>query len=163
DSQILMDMNYAHAIINGEIYNDINPQLPNLLQTETYQLVLSKKGEFIELANWDYFKKVLIVNLTQNYESKLIDSNVLKGYYLYYQYQENVEATVIPRVLELFEVFGKSCIIDNAIPLAREMVNPFGGANLQKSISFIAQKESKFPNSVFFSGTVKTTDDDNEC
>src|SRR5690606_15874927 len=53
DSQILMDMNYAHAIINGEIYNDINPQLPNLLQTETYQLVLSKKGEFIELANWD--------------------------------------------------------------------------------------------------------------
>jgi hypothetical protein len=164
DSQILVDFNYADAIINGAIYNEPPPNnLPNYLRTETYKLVLDKNGEFIELSNWEFFSTVLIQNLKISYKANLIDSNTLKHYYLYYQKQDNVEKAVLPRVLELIDIYGKSYQLENTYSLAREIVNPFKGKNLLKSCIFKPYKDPSFPNSVFFSGKVKTNDIDNEC
>ncbi len=162
DSQTLIDFNYADAIIDGKIYNE-ETQYPNYLRTETYNLVLDSKGEFLELSNWEKFAAIVIQNVRLAYMSKNLDSNTLKYYYMYYQNQENVEKSVIPRVLELFDLFGKSCQLESNYSIAREMVNPFGGNSLLKSCSFKTFKESKYPNSVFFSGSVKTGSEDNDC
>ena len=35
----------------------------NFLKTETYQIALTPKGEFIELVNWEFFAQVLIDNI----------------------------------------------------------------------------------------------------
>lgn len=164
DSQVLVDFNYADAIINGSIYNEpTQNNLPNYLRTETYKLVLNKKGEFIELSNWEFFSSVLAQNLKISYNMRQIDSNTLKYYYLNYQVQENVEKDVIPRVLELIDIFGKSYQLENNYPLAREIVNPFNGQNLLKSCIFRPYRDLAFPNSIFFEGKIKTNDIDNEC
>ncbi len=164
DSQTLVDFNYADAIINGSIYNETPPNnLPNYLRTETYKLVLDNTGKFIELSNWEFFASALIQNLKIQYKANMLDSNTLKYYYLYYHSQDNVEKAVIPRVLELIDIYGKTYYLENDYSLAREIVNPFKGRNLLKSCTFKPFKDSKFPNSVFFSGQVKTSDIDNEC
>jgi len=162
DSQTLIDFNYADAIIDGKIYNE-ETKYPNYLRTETYNLVLDAKGEFLELSNWEKFASIVIQNVKMSYLSKNLDSNTLKYYYLYYHNQENVEKSVIPRVLELFDLFGKSCQLESTYSIAREMVNPFGGNNLLKSCPFKPFKDPKYPNSVFFSGSVKTNYEDNDC
>lgn len=164
DSQILVDFNYADAIINGAVYNEPPPNnLPNYLRTETYKLVLDHNGEFIELSNWEFFSTALIQNLKLSYKANLIDSNTLKYYYVYYQNQDNVEKAVLPRVLELIDIYGKSYQLENNYSLAREIVNPFKGKNLLKSCIFKPYKDPQYPNSVFFGGKVKTNDIDNEC
>jgi hypothetical protein len=164
DSQTLVDFNYADAIVNGQIYNETPSNgLPNPLRTETYKLVLDKTGKFIEVANWEFFGSILIQNLKFQYKSSMLDSNTLKYYYLYYHNQENVENAVIPRVLDLIDIFGKSYILENNYSLAREIVNPFKGRNLLKSCTFKPFKDPAYPNSVFFKGQVKTNDIDNEC
>lgn len=164
DSQTLVDFNYADAIIDGAIYNEppINNN-PNYLRTETYKIVLDNTGKFIELSNWEYFASFMIENLKLQYTANLIDSNTLKYYYLYYHNQENVEKSIIPRVLELFDIYGKTYTLENNYSLAREIVNPFKGRNLLKSCTFKPYRDAKFPNSVFFAGQVKTNDIDNEC
>lgn len=165
DSQTLVDFNYADAIINGAIYNEPAPANipPNFLRTETYKLVLDKNGEFEELSNWEFFSSVLIQNLKMNYKANLIDSNTLKYYYVYYQNQDNVEKAVLPRVLELIDIFGKTYQLENNYSIAREIINPFQGKNLLKSCNFKLYKDPQYPNSVFFGGKVKTNDIDNEC
>jgi|GEM_PF-1442008 hypothetical protein len=162
DSQVLMDFNYADAIINGKVYNEPTAQ-PNFLRSETYKLVFTEKGEFVELSNWEMFASVLIQNIKQSYRNQTMDSNALKYYYLYYHDQEKVEFAVIPRVLELFNIAGDTYNLETSYSLAREIVNPFGGNNLQKSCLFKPYKDAKFPNSVFFAGKIKTNSDDNEC
>ncbi len=159
DSQTLIDFNYADAMIDGKVYNENN----NYLRTETYKLVLSPKGEFIELSNWEFFASVLIQNTKILYANRGIDSNTLKYYYLFYHSQENVEKTVLPRVLELFDILGETYHLETNYSLAREMVNPFQGNNLLKSCSFKPFKTAAYPNSVFFEGKIKTNSDDNEC
>jgi hypothetical protein len=162
DSQTLIDFNYADAIIDGKIYNEPT-KYPNYLRTETYNLVLDARGEFLELSNWEKFAGIVIQNLRMTYLAKGMDSNSLKYYYLHYHSQENVERAVIPRVLELFDLFGKSCQLESTYSIAREIVNPFNGGSLLKSCAFRPFKEAKYPNSVFFSGSVKTNSEDNDC
>jgi hypothetical protein len=162
DSQTLIDFNYADAIVNDRLYNE-ETKYPNYLRTETYNLVLDNKGEFLELSNWEKFASIVIDNIKLSYLSKNLDSNALKYYYLYYHNQENVEKSVIPRVLELFDLFGKSCQLESTYSFARELVNPFGGKNLLKSCPFRMFKDPKYPNSTFFSGSVKTNSEDNDC
>jgi hypothetical protein len=162
DSQTLVDFNYADAIIDGKLYNE-ESKFPNYLRTETYNLVLDSKGEFLELSNWDKFASIVIQNMKVLYQQKKLDSNSLKYYYLYYHNQENVEKAVLSRVLELFDLFGKTCELENTYSFAREIVNPFNGAPLQKSCAFKPSKNVKYPNSIFFSGSVKTTSEDNDC
>ena len=82
---------------------------------------------------------------------------------MYYHNQENVENAVLPRVHELFDILGETYNLETNYSLAREMVNPFGGNNLQKSCLFRPRKDSKYPNSVFFSGKLKSNSDDNDC
>jgi hypothetical protein len=163
DSQTLIDFNYADAIIDGKIWNEEETQFPNYLRTETYNLVLDSKGEFLELTNWERFASIVIQNIKLSYLTNNLDSNTLKYYYLYYHSQENVERAVIPRVMELFDLFGKSCQLESTYNIAREMINPFGGANLLKSCAFRPYKEPRYPNSVFFSGSIKTNYEDNDC
>ena len=162
DSQVLMDFNFADAIINGKSFNDPSTQ-SNFLKTETYKLVFTNKGEFVELSNWELFASILIQNIKLSYRNQTIDSNALKYYYLYYHDQEKVEYAVIPRVLELFNIAGDSYNLETTYSLAREIVNPFGGNNLQKSCMFKPYKEAKYPNSVFFAGKIRTNSEDNEC
>ncbi len=162
DSQTLIDFNFADAIINGKPYTEPTPY-PNNLKTDTYKLVMSSKGEFIELSNWEYFAAALIQNIKISYKINSLDSNALKYYYLYYHNQENVEKAVLPRVLELFDILGETYNLETNYSLAREMVNPFGGNNLQKSCLFKPRKDSKYPNSVFFAGKLKSNSDDNDC
>lgn len=163
DTQTLIDFNYAHTIINNEPYNEVNFSYPNRLQTETYKIVLDYKGEFVELANWEFFGNILVENLKNYYLNNMLDSNTLKYYYLHYKVQENVEKAVIPRLLEIFDIFGKTYYLGNSYSLAREMVNPFGGKNLLKSCTFKPDMNVAFPNSVFFEGKIKTNDVDNDC
>lgn len=164
DTQTLVDLNYADAIVNNLPYNEPLPnKSPNLLRTETYKLVLDNKGEFIELNNWEYFSNILVNNLKMSYKAKALDSNTLKYYYLYYHYQDNVEKAVLARVIELFDIFGKSYQLENTYNVAREMVNPFGGRNLLKSCPFKPFLDMRYPNSVFFAGQLKTTYEDNDC
>jgi hypothetical protein len=162
DSQTLIDFNYADAVIDGKLYNQ-KTAYPDYLRTETYNIVLDSKGEFLELSNWEKFASIAINNVKVAYQSRNLDSNTLKYYYVYYHSQENVEKAVLPKVLELFDLFGKSCEMESTYSIAREMVNPFGGNNLLKSCSFKPIKDPKYPNSVFFSGMLKTNDVDNEC
>lgn len=164
DSQTMVDFRYADAIINEQPYVEPLPKnIPNKLKTETYKLVLDNKGEFIELSNWESFRTILVDNLKLSYLTRHLDSNSLKYYYMFYQQQDNVEKTVIPRVLELFDIFGKTYQLENTYSLAREIVNPFGGQNLLKSCPFRPFLDSRFPNSVFFAGQIKTNSVDNEC
>ena len=165
DSQTLVDYNYTHDLkfkSDGKVLYEQTAN-PDYLHTETYNLVLNGKGEFLELSNWELFSTILIENIKVLYKKNQLDSNTLKYYYLYYQNQENVEKTVIPKVLELFDLFGKSYQLENSYSLAREMVNPFRGQNLLKSCIFKPYKDMQYPNSVFFGGQVKTTGEDNEC
>jgi hypothetical protein len=162
DSQTLIDFNYADAIINDKFYVE-ETKYPNYLKTETYNLVLDAKGEFIELTNWETFASIVLQNIKVSYLSKKLDSNSFKYYFLYYHNQENVEKAVLPRVLELFDLFGKSCEMESTYSFAREIVNPFNGTGLQKSCPFKPSKSPKYPNSIFFSGTIKTNSEDNDC
>ena len=160
DSQTLIDFNYADAMINGAVYNE---NKNDYLRNATYKLVLNATGEFVEISNWEQFAGALIQNTKVLYTRKQIDSNTLKYYYLYYHNQENVEKTILPRVLELFDILGKSYHLETNYSLAREIVNPFQGNNLLKSCMFKPFKDANYPNSVFFSGNVKTSPDDNDC
>ncbi len=162
DSQTLIDFNYADAIINDKFYVE-ETKYPNYLKTETYKLVLDSKGEFLELSNWETFASIVLQNIKMSYMQKKLDSNSLKYYYLYYHNQENVEKAVLPRVLELFDLFGKSCELGSTYSFAREIVNPFNGTGLLKSCAFKPSKSPKYPNSIFFSGSVKTNAEDNDC
>ncbi len=162
DSNIVLNMNYADGYYNGIPTNDVM-NAPDLLQTESYQLVFDTKGEFIELANWENFARILINNIKTEYMSKMIDSNTLKYYYIHYHSQENVEKTVLPRVLELVDLFGKSYSTDLSYNIAKEIINPFGGANLMKSGTFKLFKDSRAKNSLFFKGQIKTNYEDNEA
>lgn len=161
DSNTLVDLNYAKGYYNGIPTKDVM-NAPDLLQTETYQLVFDKNGEFIELSNWEDFAKILINNLKVEYKNNLLDSNTLKYYYVYYHSQENVEKTVLPRVLDLTDLFGKTYTLETDYSIAKEIINPFGGQNLLKSGSYRAFRDSKIKNSVFFSGQIKTNYEDNE-
>ncbi len=161
DSNTLVNLNYAKGYYNGIPTKDVM-NAPDLLQTETYQLVFDSKGEFIELSNWENFAKILINNLKIEYKNNLLDSNTLKYYYIYYHSQENVEKTVLPRVLELTDLFGKTYTAETDFTIAKEIVNPFGGQNLMKSGTFRAFKDPKSKNSVFFKGQIKTNYEDNE-
>ncbi len=161
DTGIVINMNYSDGYYNGIPTNDVM-NAPDLLQTETYQLVFDSKGEFIELANWETFARILINNIKVEYSNNQIDSNSLKYFYLYYHSQENVEKTVLPRALELFDLYGKTYSIETSNNIAKEVVNPFGGQNLMKSGTFKLFKEPKVKNSIFFKGQIKTSYEDNE-
>jgi hypothetical protein len=162
DSNTLINLNYSKGYYNGIPTNDVM-KAPDPLQTQTYQLVFDTKGEFIELANWEDFSKILINNLKTEYKNNLIDSITLKYYYIYYHSQENVEKTLLPRVLELTYLLGKSYTTETDYTIAKELVNPFGGRNLMKSGTFRVSKDYRAKNSVFFSGSIKTNYEDNEA
>lgn len=161
DSCSIINLNYADGYYNGIPTNDVM-NAPDLLQTETYQLVFDTKGEFIELGNWEIFARILINNLLNEYKSNMIDSNALKYYYVYYHSQENVEKTVLPRVIELTDLYGKVYSSETDYNIAKEIINPFGGQNLLKSGTFRAFKDPKVKNSTFFRGQIKTNYEDNE-
>jgi hypothetical protein len=161
DSQTIIHFNFADAIINNTIFN-LEDTKKEYLRTETYRLVFSPKGEFVELENWELFAGILIDNLKTKYKNNLIDSNTLKYYYIYYHSQENVENAVIARVLDLVDILGESYRMETNYSLAREMVNPFGGANLLKSCTFKPSKVNEYPNSVFFSGKLVSNAEDND-
>ncbi len=162
DSGIYVNLNYADGYYNGIPTNDVM-NAPDLLQTQTYQLVFDTRGEFIELANWETFAQILINNLKIEYKNNLLDSNTLKYYYIYYHNQENVEKTVLPRVLELTELLGKTYTTETDYTIAKELVNPFGGQNVMKSGTFRVSKDPRIKNSVFFRGQIKTNYEDNEA
>jgi len=161
DSNTIINLNYADAIYNGIAVND-PMTAKSILQTETYQLVFAPNGEFIELQNWDKFAQALINNIKISYFNKEIDSNTLKYYYVFYHNQENVEKTVIPRILDLMSLYGESYNIGTNYYLAKEVVNPFGGMNLMKSVIFKASIIDNLKNSVFMTGKVETDNEDNE-
>ncbi len=162
DSNILVNMNYSDGYYNGIPTNDVM-RAPDLLQTETYQLVFNTKGEFIELANWENFARILINNIKVEYSNNQLDSNTLKYFYVYYHNQENVEKTVLARVLELTDLYGKVYNAETNYSIAKEIINPFGGMNLMKSGSFKAYKDNKVKNSIFFRGQLTTNYDENEA
>jgi hypothetical protein len=91
-----------------------------------------------------------------------LDSNTLKYYYINYHNQEIVEETVIPRVIEFLEFFGQSYSTDKTYSIAKEIVNPFGGEPIQKSVPFRLTQKPTFKNSMFFTGAVNTNFEDNE-
>lgn len=162
DTNIIINLNYADAYYNGIPSNDVMTA-QSILQTGTYQLVFGANGEFIELQNWELFAQVLINNIKISYVNKEIDSNTLKYYYVYYHNQENVEKAVIPRVIELMDIYGESYIMGTNYYLAREVINPFGGENLLKSGGFKVVTNDEIKNSVFFTGKIVTDNDDNNA
>ena len=161
DTLVLIDFNYSDYFKNGIFSNDEMNKF-NFLKTETYQVALTPKGEFVELVNWEFFAQVLIDNIKKEYQANLLDSNTLKYYYINYHNQEIVEETVIPRVIEFLEFFAQSYSTDKTYSIAKEIVNPFGGEPIQKSVPFRLTQKPTFKNSMFFTGAVNTNFEDNE-
>ncbi|MBC7425244.1 MAG: hypothetical protein H7321_01810 [Bacteroidia bacterium] len=160
DSFTLVDFNYAESYADNQIVkNEFTTHNP--LKTETYKLLLDSKGNLIELTNWERFRTILTFNLIQSYKAHEIDSMTLKYYYLYYENQQNVEDAVIKPVSDFLYILGKEYVPNQDYTIAKEIVNPFGGENLQKSCKLNVTQLENLKNSVFISGMLVTDYDDN--
>lgn len=148
DSMLFIDLNYADYFKNNAIETDeINKN--DLLKTETYQMAFTKKGQFIELINWESFASLLIQNLKNDYLTQKIDSLTLKYYFLEYHKQRYVENLLIPRAIELFEFNGEILNNVDTFKITKILKNPFGGNDLLKTNDIKFYTDSKFKNSIF--------------
>jgi hypothetical protein len=149
DSMTYLDFNHADYFKDGKPFIDESNQ-KDLFKTETYKIALNKKGEFVELLNWEFFAALLIDNLKIDFLQNKIDSNTLKLYYIQYHNQAVVEEVVIPRLIELFSYFGKTYTEGKSQSVNKSIINPFGGEAIEKTCNFSIYKNSNFKNSVFF-------------